>query len=551
MPSRWLWASAAVIALSAALVPSLAAPSWITGFVEMPKAPAVLEDKAREMLRELGAPAKVADWASGFSVDTAYLAELQKDPRTTRWEALRRDEPRALFYWYRESPRALLPINNTGVVSMGNPPAFLSDMARVTLDMKGRLVLFQRVPPQKTSAEAAEAEHPPFDWSIAFRLAGLDPAEFKEAPPEWVPPFGFDARKAWVRTSTPTATNAPAPLAMRIEAASFQGVPVSFQIIAPWDRPTRMEVATPTTRQRVAQAFGLSLFGLLAGSSIFFAVRGLRSGRADLKGAARIALTLLGLDMLVWVLRAQHASTAADELQLFLLALSTALLTALMVGIIYLALEPLARRLCPERLVTWTRLVSGRVGDPLVAGHILLGAGVGALAALISPLPLENAFGLPVAELLSGNLEAMRGLSDAVPILIQSVVGTVGVPLGALSLLIALEGATRRPRLALSLVVLIITLPGVLGTALPVWIAFPWILCIVGLPLMALARFGVLPGIAAFAFARLSSWPRATDLSAWWATPARLSIAVCIALIAYGLYYGLPPQPPTAGRQRD
>jgi hypothetical protein len=544
VPARWLWASAAAIVAAMLFEPSLSAPSWITSYVAMPKAPAVLEDKSREILRALGAPEKYADWASGFSVDGAYLRELQKDPSMKRWEGLRGDEPRVLFYWYRESPRALLPFNTTGVVFMGNPPALLTDMARVTVDMTGRLVVFQRVPPQKTSAEAAEP--PPYDWSLAFRLAGLDLAQFKETPPEWVPPFGFDSRKAWVRTSAPSPE-----LELRVEAASFQGAPVSFQLLSPWDRPTRMEVVAMTPRERAAQAIGLTLLALLVGFSIWLAIRGLKSGRADLKGSARLALTLFGLLMLVWVLRAQHSSTAVEELQMFLLSVSSALLTALLVGIIYLGLEPLARKLCPERLVSWTRLVSGGLTDPLVAGHILLGAGVGAVAALIAPLPIENAFGQPVADMLFGSLEAMRGLSDAIPILIQSMVGTVSIPLAALSLLIGLEGATRRPTVALMLVVLIVTLPNVLSTTLPAWIAVPWILCIVGLPMLVLGRFGVLPGLAAFGFARLSAWPRATDLSVWWATPARLSIAVSIVLILYGLKYGLPSSPRAAGRQRD
>ena len=52
----------------------------------------------------------------------------------------------------------------------------------------------------------------------------------------------------------------------------------------------------------------------------------------------------------------------------------------------YLALEPFARRLWPNTLISWTRLTRGRLRDPLIARDILIGGAVGALVLLIQRL---------------------------------------------------------------------------------------------------------------------------------------------------------------------
>jgi hypothetical protein len=38
----------------------------------------------------------------------------------------------------------------------------------------------------------------------------------------------------------------------------------------------------------------------------------------------------------------------------------------------YMALEPVVRRRWPEVLVSWSRLLAGRLRDPLVGSHILM-----------------------------------------------------------------------------------------------------------------------------------------------------------------------------------
>jgi len=44
-----------------------------------------------------------------------------------------------------------------------------------------------------------------------------------------------------------------------------------------------------------------------------------------------------------------------------------------LVWLAYLAIEPYARRHWPDSLISWNRLLAGRLRDPLVASHVLAG----------------------------------------------------------------------------------------------------------------------------------------------------------------------------------
>ena len=55
-----------------------------------------------------------------------------------------------------------------------------------------------------------------------------------------------------------------------------------------------------------------------------------------------------------------------------------------MIWVSYLAVEPWTRRLWPDALVTWNRLLVGRFRDPLIGRDVLIGAVVGILLALLT-----------------------------------------------------------------------------------------------------------------------------------------------------------------------
>ena len=104
---------------------------------------------------------------------------------------MRTDGPGAYRFWYRESPRYFQTIQD---ISVDEPPMVVSGMTLLYLDMEGRLHWFLAAPPQREPPAGAPATP---DWSIAFREAGLDLAQFTPAPSTIVPFHAYDTRAAW------------------------------------------------------------------------------------------------------------------------------------------------------------------------------------------------------------------------------------------------------------------------------------------------------------------------------------------------------------------
>src|SRR5260370_10082861 len=69
---------------------------------------------------------------------------------------------------------------NPGIVARDDPPNVLSGMIDLELDAQGNLIYFQSIPPQKENSAGAPA---PFDWSVLFAAAGLDPSKFQKTKP--------------------------------------------------------------------------------------------------------------------------------------------------------------------------------------------------------------------------------------------------------------------------------------------------------------------------------------------------------------------------------
>jgi serine/threonine-protein kinase len=221
-----------------------------------PKAPAVLEQKAQDIIQSLGYTEQPTGRAYGFSYAEdyhRYVGQHEK-PGTYRTQ-LANGQPPLIYFWYRQSPQYLEagtisedPFAVASVVSPNNPPPFRSGMVSLNLDPQGRLVEFSAVPPQVE--EVPELPHPA-DWTLLLSAAALDMTRFAPAEPHWIPLVSFDARAAW------TGSYAHAPeVPLRIEAASWRGRPVSFRVIGPWSKPARMQRLPWTS----AYGVGFTLF---------------------------------------------------------------------------------------------------------------------------------------------------------------------------------------------------------------------------------------------------------------------------------------------------
>jgi len=114
----------------------------------------------------------------------------------------------------------------------------------------------------------------------------------------------------------------------------------------------------------------------------------MRMGRADRRGAARLAVFVFAAQCLSLVL-ASHRFWSRDIWMVWGPIAGTGVFFAGMVWICYVALEPYARRVWPSILTSWSRLVSTgsvRIREPQIGSAVLAGL-VGACAlGLIVPL---------------------------------------------------------------------------------------------------------------------------------------------------------------------
>jgi hypothetical protein len=304
---------------------------------------------------------------------------LSNPDATERARLFAAARPPALLFWYRSSPRGLVPMNPTlSIPSPADPPLNDTGMATVVLDTTGRLAEFNAVGPQLESA--APPMTTPVDWKVFFNAAGLDMARFTAVTPDWVPRNYADARLAWTG-STPEVPGVD----IRVEAASHRNTPVSFQIIGPWARPTRM-IPPPVNRAArvVATIATVVVVPLCLVGGLVLARRNLIRGRGDRRGAIHLAALIFALSIGQWLLGAAHFSDVDAEQSRFTATLGAAILSASLYGLLYLAIEPQVRRLWPHLLVTWSRLVSGRLRDPLFGRDLVIGSLMGLTMTLIT-----------------------------------------------------------------------------------------------------------------------------------------------------------------------
>jgi serine/threonine-protein kinase len=532
------WALAAATLLGAVLVPPLVRPVQLFHLQPFEKPPAALEDRAQELLRRLGYAEPPADTARGFAIDAEYLAwAAGRDPSAARWELLARGQPPVVLFWYRQSPRPLLSTHLLGRVYAHNPPLVDSGMAGARFDMRGRLVQFHAVPPQRDAAaparDTAEA-----DWSPLFAEARLDPAQMRRVTPQWSPPFFSDQRAAW-EGAFPDAPEVP----IRVEAAAYAGRPTWFEIVAPWTRAERMQPFQLTARQKAGGIILLLLSLGVVGAAGWLALRNLARGLGDRDGARRLAIYTIAVGFVGWALWAHHVADLVGELTLLIRVTGMLLLCAACIWDLYLALEPAVRRRSPHLLISWTRLLSGGWRDAAVGRDVLVGAGAGAVLAVTIviarrlPLWLGHPLPWPHDHQLATLLGARERLMSAV--LAQLDVAAVG--LGLAVLLVLLRMALKSDRVAAVALVMVVALPDAIASGVPFWIALPAALGVIAVGVTVLVRFGLLALLVClYTSNRMLVSPFSLRFDHWTGAPTAFSLAVVAAIVAWGLVASAP-----------
>lgn len=410
-----VWIAAALAMLVAALM--LADRFRLLAHVPLPLSWDALADRARTFELGVGLGADAAHRATGTLVSPDVAAWIRSRPRGDQAARYATARPPVLIFWSRSSPRDLVPRDNdTPRAGPGDPPLNDTGMTIVALDTTGRLVEFASAPVQVETA--APAPPAPVDWKAFFDMAGLDMAAFTPAVPEWTPRVYADARVAW----TGEAPDLPG-VPLRVEAASHRGVPVNFQIVGPWARPTRM---TPPPVSRTTEIVTLAATGVIVPTclvgGLLLARRNLQRGRGDRAGALRLAALAGALALGQWTLEADHFANVVAEQGRFGAAVVRAAAAGALYALLYLAIEPQVRRMRPAMLVTWTRLVAGRLRDPMVGRDLVAGATIGVALTFITYAHylLPGLAGWPEFPLAPTALLALDGTSGALAIGLKS-----------------------------------------------------------------------------------------------------------------------------------
>jgi Protein kinase domain len=490
-----LWVAAALAMLLVCL--ALADRFLLIARVPLPLSGEVLADRARTFESSVGFDNAAAARATGFLPAPDAVAWIQSQPVSEQAARYASARPPVLIFWSRTSPRHLIPRDNdTPRAGPNDPPFNDTGMTLVALDTTGRLLEFASVPVQREDVDGGSG--PAVDWPRFFRAAGLDVSRFASAVPEWTPRAYADRREAW----TGEAEDLPG-VALRVEAASHRGVPVNFQVIGPWARPTRM---TPPPVNRTSQLVTLIATGLILPTclvgGLVMARRNLQKGRGDRRGALVLASIALAITLLQWLVYATHYLDVVVEQNRLGAAVGRASLTAALLALLYLAVEPHIRRLRPEMLVTWSRLVAGRWRDAMLGRDLVVGAACGMVLTLITfaHYYLPGWLGWPMFSPPLSRFAALEGGGGAFAAVLEMAAASLqNAMLGGVGLMLA-HLVVRRMPAAFALATVFFAFLASQGQIETGALALDFAIgaLLVGTILYTLVRFGFVAGFFAF-----------------------------------------------------
>jgi len=509
--------------------------------VSMEQPPEVLTKTAQDILKKFGYADAPADRASSFFSAGEYIAHVRKTDRSPR--RFEKMPALALQFWYRQSPRLLFHVGPSSGIELDDPPVTNEGEAVVWLDCRGRLTGLHVIPAKKSAQSDVVRQT---DWSASlFEAAGLDKAKYTEVEAESIPAVYADTRKAW---------KGPLPdlpgTAVRIEAAALDGKPVSWRLIVPsWDNFSTGTLPSVQplrgTGEKAPYVIGnVGLLLLLLVGPAFLARRNLRLGRGDRSGAVRLAWFIICLQAAAWVFQEHHLASSSYEVSLFILSAAIWLFAAGYIWVMYIAIEPYARRRWPGMLVGWSRLLAGNYRDPLVGRDLLLGAlTMAVFMALTSVITLvsdslgapQSVPNVPALSLFSGS---WRIFAEILRLIVLSTLMGLAIAFTFLLLRVLLRSTWAAAIVSLLLPSVLFAL-----TTQEQLAAFLILALVIGSSLFVLLRFGILALIAFLFSLRIAYTFPVIQLSGWYSGIGLTGLALLVALAVYAFHTSLGGQP--------
>lgn len=517
--------------------------------VPLNKPPEVLTEQAREIIESLGYSTSTLDYAAGFASDTSFVSHLI-ETGLEKWELIKSGQPLVIHFWYRQSPRYMVPKDSDVLVSEFDPPMDVSGMTTVALDTRGRLVRFEYQPSQvdqSTSSNPGQTTSAT-NWETLFTAAGLKSQNFHQVPSKWIPPSYATERIAWEgpHVDHPHIT-------VRIEAAALDSKPVHFTIIFPWDKPLRQDEWKTTTGRRVAAIIlTLVFFGILVAAALL-GRRNTRLGRSDRRGAFKLAFFVFVVSEIGALLAARHLPELTSELSIAYNITRDSLFSAAVVWLLYIALEPEVRRRWPRLIISWTRLMSGNFRDPMVGRDLLIGAVLGvahsAVIALGGIVPAW--FGVAAPPPLISDPLAFMGMRFIMATFLNGfIVLSIFIGFAFLFVLLLLYIILRREWLAAAAWFFLVAVVEVaaFASSRPLGYALASV-AIAFLVMTVVARFGLLATMSfQLVFFLTIAYPLTIDPTSWYAYPTYFALVIILGLGIFGFYTSLGGQRIFAGK---
>ena len=328
--------------------------------------PDALAAKVREHAAAFGYTALPADKKYDLHWDWDAIFDARKHVKTAdearRW--FQAESP--LRLGYRESPLPLISLPD-GEITETRPAPIISGMIEAWVNSKGELRFFQAAPPQVDRSPAARE----VDVQAISRAIGFDISQWPETTPRFTPLYAFDWQKAWKGQHATLHTD------LTVQAAAWHGKINDLQVLSPWSKAWHQpESFASSWRFSARTLVEKGTYALMFLFSAFMAARNLRAGRGDRRGAWRLAMAILILAAAVWVCSA-HWVVDISMITIFVTNAANWFMSAAMIWLLYIALEPAVRARWPHAILTWSRVLAGRWQDAQVGAHVLYGALVG------------------------------------------------------------------------------------------------------------------------------------------------------------------------------
>ncbi|CAN5434612.1 hypothetical protein BH20ACI1_BH20ACI1_15930 [soil metagenome] len=507
-------------------------------WMPLDKSPEVFAERADSILKKIGYTNTPVDIDYGIAENIRdYYSYAAAEESADRWERMRSGQPALIYFWHRTSPRYLEPLQYETVFT-DDPPNDVAGMTKIILDTRGRLIELNIVPPQVIDKTAQRGE---VDWAMLFTEAGLDIRNYRQTASNWTSPVFADASFSWEGTHVDHAE-----IPVHIEAAAYQGKPVYFQIVAPWDKPLRQEETFASTAVRAAGVILILVFLSVVAVGIFLARRNFRQGRSDTKGAFKVALFTFLISLTASLLVADHIPSLFRELPILFTIAGDSLFYAALIGLIYFALEPYVRRRWASLIISWSRLLAGDWRDPLVGRDILVGGMLGLAHTFVIYLVtlFPQWLGITTMPNPSTNVSYLESFKYVWANFLLSAAGGIFMAFGLLLLLVLLVTIFRKQWLAKAVFwTLNFSILGLAFGSAGHWTGWISTALIASIIIFCIGRFGLLAMVSFQVFFELSFHNAiSANVSNWYFGNTIFAAIIILGLAIYGYYTSLAGQ---------